>query len=161
MLKKSVYEKMINLVINSVPAALFAVDNFDKIVYFTTVRYSSASVEKLQGKSFDRIIKAIFQDEKSNLISKAYYKCKKERNVTELLRVRHVNNIGVECYYNLKFLYDHNEEIVVCFVQNITESILIKEEITMLTEEHEETTKRLREKIAELDIDLMDRNVYK
>ncbi|MDF2564574.1 MAG: hypothetical protein K0Q53_969 [Massilibacillus sp.] len=161
MLKKSVYEKMINLVINSLPAALFAIDNYGKIIYFSTIRYSSASVEKLQGKSFDRIIKAIFHDEKPNLISEAYYKCKKERNGTELLRVRHVNNIGVECYYNLKFLYDHNEEIVVCFVQNITESVLIKEEITMLTEEYEETTKTLREKIAELDINLMNMNVYK
>jgi hypothetical protein len=161
MLEKSVYEKMINLVINSVPAAFFAVDNCDRIVYFTTVRYSSASVEKILGKSFDRIVKTIFHDEKPNLISEAYYKCKKERNVTELLRVRHVNNIGVEFYYNLKFLYDHNEEIVVCFVQNITESVLIKEEITVLTEEYEETTKTLRETVAELDINLMDRHIYK
>lgn len=156
MLKKSVYEKMITLVINSVPAALFAVDNYDKIVYFSTIRYSKASVEKIIGKSFDRIVKAIFDDEKVKLVSEAYYKCKQEREAIDLLKVCHVNNVGVKCYYNLKFLYDDAEEIVVCFIQNITENILLEEEFIMITEEYEELTTKLRKEIAELDINIMD-----
>lgn len=161
MLKKSVYEKMITLVINSVPSALLAVDKYGRIVYLSTIRYSRVSIEKIIGKSFDRIIKAIFDDEKVKLVTEAYDKCKKEQKLIEISRVCHVSSIGVKCYYNLKFLYDDNEQIVVCFIQNVTENVLLEEEFTMITEEYEEMTTKLRREIAELDINIMDMTLTK
>lgn len=157
MLKDSIYENMINLMIGSVPSALIAIDKNDNVQYLNLEKYKDKHINKVLGKSFFHLIHLLLGEEKIQEIYDVYMQVKTKRETIELLNYKYstLHNFN-ENYYNLKFMFDETDNFVICFIQNITEEVLLVEEFEKVVQEYEQTTAELKQSLSELDIQLME-----
>ncbi|MPM66219.1 hypothetical protein SDC9_113126 [bioreactor metagenome] len=97
----------------------------------------------------------LFDDETVKAILAAYYNCQETRSSADTLRIRHITTHSLVEYFEFKFVYTEGSGTV-AFIRNITESVLIEEEFTSMSEQYESVNRELCVAMTNLDFHLMD-----
>lgn len=146
---------MINAATSAIPVAFLAIKS-EKITHLYLAKPFKPVLERCIGRNFKRCLNLVFGLETAGDIYDAYCKCSTIREPVELLRIKHITGRGLFEYLDWKFVPVENADSIIIFVHNITESVLIEEEFTSMSEQYESVNRELCVAVSSLDFHLMD-----
>ena len=152
-----VYTAMLNAVINSMSLAIMTIDNKEIISDMYIGRRPTHTLQYLIGKKILRVLKLLYRNGNAQIIYAAYQQCIKSQETVEILRFSHINVHDLSEYLSWYFspVKDSEGQVLIC-IQNITESVLLEEEFTCITEQYESVNQELCVAVSNLDFHLMD-----
>lgn len=147
---------MIEAVTNVIPSAFLAVNISGRISHAYISRQSPNVLQRLIGKKFHWGINRVFHSTTADTVLEYYEKCLQSKQPVEIAKLKHIDSHGLLEYLNWQFLFVLSCNSVVIYVRNITESVLIEEEFTDISEQYESVNRELYEAMSKLDLHLMD-----
>ena len=113
-------------------------------------------MQYLIGKSLFRIIRLALGADSAKPILAAWQQCITTQCNIEINRFSYTTSYGMLQYFNLYFTVSPDHETIIIYIRDISESILIDEEFTAMTNQHEEVNRELCIAMSNLDFHLMD-----
>lgn len=140
-----------------VPGAFIVVNADGKIMHVCLSNVARRhTLKHIKNRDFKRCLKLIFSDESTRIIFDAYYYCIQNKTSSDVIRIKHVTVNGLIEYFEWKIVAVANGSGVVVFIHNTTESVLIEEEFTSMSEQYESVNRDLCVAMSSLDFHLMD-----
>jgi len=150
------YTSMINVATSSIPVAFLAINSENEITHLYLSKPFKPILVRCIGQSFKRCLNLVFGLETAGMIYEGYHECFIKRAPIDLVRIKHTTSRGLFEYLDWKFVPVDNTNSVIIFVHNITESVLIEEEFTSMSEQYESVNRELCIAVSNLDFHLMD-----
>lgn len=147
---------MFKAVMSVVQGAIIVITNEGRIVYAYTSDPSRPVLKHCINQDFKRCLNFLFSAETANAVFAAYYSCQESEGSPGALRIKHITVHGLVEYFELKFVPIAEDSGTVAFIHNITESVLIEEEFTSMSEQYESLNRELCIAVSNLDFHLMD-----
>ncbi len=144
---------VIHLITSQIPSAVVVVDNNGVIVEYFMSNSSDKRRKKMIGKFFCPLVGQLFPDEAA-IILDAYHQTKKFARPQMISRHEHTTLQNLKEYFFWNFVKE--SEYVLIFIRNITETVLIDEEFTGITEQYQNVNKELYTAMSNQDMYLMD-----
>jgi diguanylate cyclase (GGDEF)-like protein len=145
---------MLNLMTDTIPSAVFAIDSAGIVTHAHISKHSAPKINSLIGKSFFRILKIVLGVDTANTIFASYQRVLKSGCQSEFMKVDHVSVRGLNEYFHVS-LSEAQAQVLILF-HNVTESRLIEEEFTCMAEQYETVNRELCVSMSSLDFHLMD-----
>lgn len=146
----------IEAVLSVVPGALITITgdgSLSKIYISTSER---PILKHFKNSDFKRWIKLIFDPVAADEILNAYNFCVKDKCPSEIVKIKHLTLRGLTEYLEWNFIPVQDGRGAIGFIHNITESVLIEEEFTSMSEQYESVNRELCAAMSSLDFHLMD-----
>lgn len=147
---------MINTATSAIPVAFLAINSHNEITHLCLSKPFKPVLVRCIGRSFKRCLTLVFGLDTAEVINQAYNECVRTKETVELVRVKHITSRGLFEYLSWKFSPIENTNNTIVFINNITESVLIEEEFTSMSEQYESVNRELCVAMSNLDFHLMD-----
>lgn len=147
---------MLETIVNTTASAVIAVDSFGVIIHAYITKRPKHKLQYLHGRDFWRIIWLLFGSERTSTLHDSFNLCKDRRKPIDIPRFHHCNVSGLSEYLSWHFYYVKDQDITLICIQNVTESVLIDEEFSCITDQHEAVNRELCIAMSNLDFQLMD-----
>ncbi|MEG6586045.1 sensor domain-containing diguanylate cyclase [Dendrosporobacter sp. 1207_IL3150] len=151
-----IYKSMMNLVTNTIPSAMLAINYSGVIKHAHYAKHSSSKLKYIIGKDFYRILKIVLGVQTANTIFASYIKCANSGSQMAIQKIEHNSYKGLSEYFNFYFEDLKSSNCVLVLIQNVTENMLLEEEFTCMAEQYETVNRELCVSMSSLDFHLMD-----
>lgn len=151
-----IYTSMINAATSAIPVGFLALNADGAITHLYSAKPFKPVSMRCIGRNFKRCLNLVFGLETAETIYMAYRECFSSRAPVDLVRIKHITSRGLFEYLDWKFMPVDNANSIIVFVHNITESVLIEEEFTAMSEQYESVNREYCVAMSNLDFHLMD-----
>ena len=151
----AIHTAMLTTVINAKPSALVTINAAGGIYDVYITGHSRTSLIRFLGHDFLKTLGLIFADDNQQLLINAYHTCLNAQQQITIAQIEHISQRSLVEYFSCTFS-PAPEQSVIAYFENITDSVLIKEEFCSITTQHEALNQDLCVAMANLDFQLMD-----
>lgn len=151
-----VYQFMINALIQSAPAVLLLVDAQGLVSHIYITQHSEQKVKYLVNRRFLKLLRFVFTSDNARAIVQVFEQCVRTKQACTIPQLDHISTRRLAEYLQFNFIPFLENDSVIVHIRNITESVLMKEEFTSMSEQYEAVNRELYAAIHNLDFHLMD-----
>ncbi|WP_371369156.1 diguanylate cyclase [Sporomusa rhizae] len=149
------YPSMLDTLINANQSALIAINADGVISHIYLPNRPQSSLALYIGKSFFKLIQAVFNADNAELIFATANNCRSLRQQKTVNKLKHISKRNLTEYYDCIFAPAPEQHVVVLF-KNTTDAVLFHNEFSNIMEQHETLNQDLCVAMANLDFQLMD-----
>ncbi|CUH94255.1 hypothetical protein P22_0321 [Propionispora sp. 2/2-37] len=152
----ALHATMLDTVVSYISSSLITVDSKEKIAYITISRHNSHNLQYFIGKNLFNLLKKACNAGNYQLLYNAYKECVTSHQSVHISKIFHIGVRGLSEYFSCDFSFVSEQNCVIIFIKNITESILIEEEFTCMSEQYESLNRDLYIAMSNLEFRMMD-----
>ncbi len=147
---------MLETVVNHISSSLIAVNSSERITHLYVHKHNARNLQYLVGRNWFDLLKRVITPENYTALYDAYYECVTSQQPVYISKLCHIDIRGLTEYYSCSFSFLPQYSTVIVFMKNITESLLIEEEFTCMSEQYESLNRELCIAMSNLEFHMMD-----
>lgn len=155
-MNQSAYERMLQIVLDTVQSAVIAVDGQNRL-RCCKLPGSRCIGQHFVGKPLERLLRLVLHAAAADQIVAAVNDARKSKAEIKIEKLACENLHAMEYYLHVSCCF-LGSGMVIIFLNNITESVLLVKEFSSMLEEHAASVAQLEASIAELELQLMKKS---